>query len=165
MNKSILSIAALLCLASSMQAQQKAAAQRPNIVYIMCDDHAFQCISAYGHGISKLAPTPNIDRIAQRGMRFDKAFVENSLSTPSRACLMTGLYSHQNGQRQLGEGIDTSRTFFTELLQQAGYQTGIVGKWHMGCDPKGFDYYHIYNGQGQYWNPHFRGTDAPIGKV
>ena len=86
MNKSILSIAALSCLASSMQAQQKAAAQRPNIVYIMCDDHAFQCISAYGHGISKLAPTPNIDRIAQRGMRFDKAFVENSLSTPSRAC-------------------------------------------------------------------------------
>ena len=126
----------------------------------MCDDHAFQCISAYGSAISRLAPTPNIDRLAACGMRFDRAFVENSLSTPSRACLMTGQYSHQNGQRQLGEGIDTTRTFFSELLQQAGYQTAVVGKWHMGCDPKGFDYYHIYNDQGQYWNPQYRGTDT-----
>lgn len=161
-NKSLLSFAALSCIAATAQAQQKAAAatQRPNIVYIMCDDHAFQCISAYGSPISKLAPTPNIDRIAQRGMRFDRAFVENSLSTPSRACLMTGLYSNQNGQRQLGEGIDTTRTFFTEQLQQAGYQTAVVGKWHMGCDPKGFDYYHIYNDQGQYYNPQYCGTDT-----
>lgn len=161
-NKSLLSFAALSCIAATAQAQQKAAAatQRPNIVYIMCDDHAFQCISVYGSPISKLAPTPNIDRIAQRGMRFDRAFVENSLSTPSRACLMTGLYSNQNGQRQLGEGIDTTRTFFTEQLQQAGYQTAVVGKWHMGCDPKGFDYYHIYNDQGQYYNPQYRGTDT-----
>lgn len=161
-NKSLLSFAALSCIAATAQAQQKAAAatQRPNIVYIMCDDHAFQCISAYGSPISKLAPTPNIDRIAERGMRFDRAFVENSLSTPSRACLMTGLYSNQNGQRQLGEGIDTTRTFFTEQLQQAGYQTAVVGKWHMGCDPKGFDYYHIYNDQGQYYNPQYRGKDT-----
>lgn len=161
-NKSLLSFAALSCIAATAQAQQKAAAatQRPNIVYIMCDDHAFQCISAYGSPISKLAPTPNIDRIAERGMRFDRAFVENSLSTPSRACLMTGLYSNQNGQRQLGDGIDTTRTFFTEQLQQAGYQTAVVGKWHMGCDPKGFDYYHIYNDQGQYYNPQYRGTDT-----
>lgn len=161
-NKSLLSFAALSCIAATAQAQQKAAAatQRPNIIYIMCDDHAFQCISAYGGPISKLAPTPNIDRIAERGMRFDRAFVENSLSTPSRACLMTGLYSNQNGQRQLGEGIDTTRTFFTEQLQQAGYQTAVVGKWHMGCDPKGFDYYHIYNDQGQYYNPQYRGTDT-----
>ncbi len=161
-NKSLLSFAALSCIAATAQAQHKAAAatQRPNIVYIMCDDHAFQCISAYGSPISKLAPTPNIDRIAERGMRFDRAFVENSLSTPSRACLMTGLYSNQNGQRQLGEGIDTTRTFFTEQLQQAGYQTAVVGKWHMGCDPKGFDYYHIYNDQGQYYNPQYRGTDT-----
>lgn len=161
-NKSLLSFAALSCVAATAQAQHKPAdaQRRPNIVYIMCDDHAFQCISAYGSPISKLAPTPNIDRIAERGMRFDRAFVENSLSTPSRACLMTGLYSNQNGQRQLGEGIDTTRTFFTEQLQQAGYQTAVVGKWHMGCDPKGFDYYHIYNDQGQYYNPQYRGTDT-----
>ena len=161
--KKTLALAALALAASGAQAQQKST-QHPNIVYIMCDDHAFQCISAYGSAISKLAPTPNIDRLAKRGMRFDRAFVENSLSTPSRACLMTGMYSHQNGQRQLGEGIDTTRTFFSELLQKAGYQTAVVGKWHMGCDPKGFDYYHIYNDQGQYWNPQYRGTDTPGGQ-
>ena len=130
-------------------------AVRPNILYIMCDDHSMQTISAYGSAISKLAPTPNIDRLARRGMLFRSAFVENSLSTPSRACLITGLYSHQNGQRQLGEGIDTTRTFFSELLQQAGYTTGMVGKWHMHCRPKGFDFYHILNNQGTYYNPVF----------
>lgn len=158
-SKSIISLAALSCVTAAYAQQQKAQ-QHPNIVYIMCDDHAYQCISAYGSALSKLAPTPNIDRLAERGMRFDRAFVENSLSTPSRACLMTGQYSHQNGQRQLGEGIDTTRTFFTELLQEAGYQTAVVGKWHMGCDPKGFDYYHVYNDQGQYWNPQYCGTDT-----
>ena len=107
-SKSIISLAALSCVTAAYAQQQKAQ-QHPNIVYIMCDDHAYQCISAYGSALSKLAPTPNIDRLAERGMRFDRAFVENSLSTPSRACLMTGQYSHQNGQRQLGEGIDTTR--------------------------------------------------------
>lgn len=122
----------------------KIEAQKPmNIIHIMCDDHSYQTISAYGHPISKLAPTPNIDRLAAKGMIFNKAFVENSLSTPSRACLITGLYSHQNGQRYIGRGIDTTKVFFSELLQQQGYQTGVVGKWHMHCTPKGFDYYNV----------------------
>ena len=129
--------------------------QRPNILYIMCDDHAMQCISAYGSAVSKLAPTPNIDRLAARGMLFDNCFVENSLSAPARACLMTGLYSHQNGQRQLCEGIDTTKTFFTELLQGAGYETAVVGKWHLMCEPKGFDYYDVLDDQGKYYNPTF----------
>lgn len=129
---------------------------RPNILYIMCDDHSYQTISAYGSEVSKLAPTPNIDRLANEGMLFDRAFVENSLSAPSRACLMTGLYSHQNGQEQLCEGIDSTKTFFTELLQKDGYETGLVGKWHLMCEPKGFDYYHILNDQGQYYNPAFK---------
>lgn len=98
-NRSILALAALQVMPLSIFAQN--AGDRPNILYIMCDDHAMQAISAYGSPISKLAPTPNIDRLAERGMKFNEAFVENSLSTPSRACLMTGLYSHQNGQRQL----------------------------------------------------------------
>ena len=150
--KAILPLAALSCAQGKMLAQDAA---RPNILYIMCDDHAMQAISAYGSPISKLAPTPNIDRLAQRGMLFRNCFVENSLSTPSRACLMTGLYSHQNGQRQLAEGIDTTKTFVPELMQKAGYETGIVGKWHMMCKPKGFDYYHILDGQGKYYNPNF----------
>ena len=138
-----------------VNAAKQATAVRPNILYIMCDDHSIQTISAYGSAISKLAPTPNIDRLARRGMLFRSAFVENSLSTPSRACLITGLYSHQNGQRQLGEGIDTTRTFFSELLQKVGYTTGMVGKWHMHCRPKGFDFFHILNNQGSYYNPVF----------
>ncbi|MDR2949916.1 MAG: sulfatase [Prevotella sp.] len=133
---------------------------RPNIIYIMTDDHSYQTISAYGHPLSKLAPTPNLDRLANEGMLFQQAFVENSLSTPSRACLMTGLYSHQNGQRQLGTGIDSTKTFFSELLQEAGYQTAVVGKWHMQCEPKGFDYYKILWDQGEYYNPEFRSKDT-----
>lgn len=134
----------------------------PNIIHIMCDDHAYQAISAYGHPVSKLAPTPNIDRLAREGMLFRRAYVENSLSTPSRACLMTGLYSHQNGQRTLEKGIDTTKTFFSELLQQAGYQTAIVGKWHMQCEPKGFDFYYVLHDQGDYYNPafKFKGSDG-----
>jgi len=133
---------------------------RPNIVYIMTDDHSYQTISAYGHPLSKLAPTPNIDRLANEGILFQKAFVENSLSTPSRACLMTGLYSHQNGQRQLGAGIDSTKVFFSELLQQNGYQTAVVGKWHMQCEPKGFDYYSVLYDQGDYYNPSFKTKDS-----
>lgn len=155
-NRSLLAMAALQAMPLSIFAQN--AGDRPNILYIMCDDHAMQAISAYGSPISKLAPTPNIDRLAERGMKFNEAFVENSLSTPSRACLMTGLYSHQNGQRQLAEGIDTTKTFFSEMLQDAGYETAVVGKWHMSCTPKGFDYYHVLNNQGQYYNPTFAST-------
>lgn len=140
--------------------QQKAAVKPLNIIHIMTDDHSFQTISAYGHPISRLAPTPNIDRLASEGVLFRKAFVENSLSTPSRACLMTGLYSHQNGQRQLGKGIDTTKVFFSELLHDAGYQTGVVGKWHMQCEPKGFDYYHVLWDQGDYYNPAFKSPES-----
>lgn len=155
---SILPIAAFSSVVGKSYAQSSV--NRPNIIYIMSDDHARQAISAYGSVVSSLAPTPNIDRIAHEGARFDNVFVENSLSTPSRACLMTGLYSHQNGQQQLGEGIDSTKTFFTELLQKEGYQTAVVGKWHMRCTPKGFDYYHVLNDQGTYYNPQFRGQDT-----
>ncbi|MBO5538837.1 MAG: sulfatase [Prevotella sp.] len=146
-------------LACSLMAPALAAwaqtSQRPNIIYIMSDDHAYQAISAYNHPIGRLAPTPNIDRLANEGMRFDNAFVENSLSSPSRACTITGLYSHQNGQRMLLEGIDSTRTFFSEVLQQAGYQTGMIGKWHLMCKPKGFDHYSVFWDQGSYYNPEF----------
>ncbi len=141
--------------------EKKEVANKPlNIIHIMTDDHSYQTISAYGHPISRLAPTPNIDRLAAEGMLFRKAFVENSLSTPSRACLMTGLYSHQNGQRQLGKGIDSTKVFFSELLQEAGYQTGVVGKWHMQCEPKGFDFYHVLWDQGDYYNPQFKSPES-----
>lgn len=137
--------------------------EKLNIIHIMADDHAFQAISAYGHPLSKYAPTPNIDRIAREGIIFDRAYVENSVSTPSRACLMTGLYSHQSGQTMLGNVLDTTVTFVPELLQKAGYQTAMIGKWHMKCEPKGFDTYHVLLGQGLYYRPKFK-TENTNGK-
>ncbi|GAB6122735.1 sulfatase family protein [Dysgonomonas termitidis] len=127
-----------------------------NILFIMTDDHAFQALSAYGHPISKLAPTPNLDRIAQNGMLFNNAFVENSISTPSRATLLTGMYSHQHGQTHLGYGLKPDKKFFVEYLQDAGYQTALFGKWHLSAQPKGFDTYKIFDDQGEYYNPRFR---------
>ncbi len=161
-------LAAALLYSIPVAAQQKDKTEKPeeerlNIIHIMTDDHSYQTISAYGHPVSKLAPTPNIDHLASEGVTFQKAFVENSISTPSRACLMTGLYSHQNGQRKLGKGIDTTKVFFTELLQANGYQTAVVGKWHMQCEPKGFDHYCVLYDQGHYYNPEFR-TKATNGK-
>ena len=151
-NKSFLPVVAASLMVTNAMAQTD---KRPNILYIMSDDHAYQAISAYGSDVSRFAPTPNIDRIAREGMRFDRSFVENSLSSPSRACLITGLYSHQNGQQQLLEGIDSTRTFFSEFLQRVGYQTAMMGKWHLMCRPKGFDRYHVLNDQGTYFNPVF----------
>lgn len=151
-NKSFLPVVAASLMVTNAMAQTD---KRPNILFIMSDDHAYQAISAYGSDVSRFAPTPNIDRIAREGMRFDRSFVENSLSSPSRACLITGLYSHQNGQQQLLEGIDSTRTFFSELLQRVGYQTAMMGKWHLLCRPKGFDRYHVLNDQGTYFNPVF----------
>ena len=133
---------------------------RPNIIHIMSDDHAYQAISAYGDPLSQGAPTPNIDRLASEGMLFRRAYVENSLSTPARACLMTGLYSHQNGQRTLGKGIDSTKTFVSEIFRDNGYQTAVVGKWHMQCEPKGFDYYRVFSGQGEYYNPRVKSHDS-----
>ena len=122
-------MAPVLLLSACSGTKEKATEPKPlNIIHIMTDDHSFQTISAYGHALGKLAPTPNIDRLAARGVLFRQAFVENSLSTPSRACLMTGLYSHQNGQRQLGKGIDTTKVFFSEILQQHGYQP--IMRWN-----------------------------------
>jgi arylsulfatase A-like enzyme len=115
----------ILTLAAAFQFSY--AQKKPNIICIMTDDHSYQTISAYGSKLSKLAPTSNIDRLAKEGIIFEKAFVENSLCTPSRAALMTGLYSHQNGQKQLAEGIDSTKVFFSESLHHVGYQTAIVG--------------------------------------
>ncbi|MDL2322459.1 sulfatase [Bacteroidales bacterium OttesenSCG-928-A17] len=127
-----------------------------NIVFIMTDDHAFQALSAYEHPISQLAPTPNLDRIAENGMLFRNAFVENSISTPSRATLLTGLYSHQHGQTRLGCCMKPDVNFFPEYLQQAGYQTAVFGKWHLAAEPKGFDTFKLFEDQGEYYNPVFK---------
>lgn len=144
----------LAAMSASVLAQTS---QRPNIIYIMSDDHAYQAISAYGGPLRSLAPTPNIDRIAQTGVRFDRCLVTNSISGPCRAVVLTGKYSHLNGfiKNEGQAPFDGSQQTFPKLLQGAGYQTAMIGKWHLGSDPTGFDYWDILPGQGSYYNPDF----------
>lgn len=126
-------------------------AQRPNIVFIMSDDHASAAISAYS---STLIKTPNLDRIAAEGMRFDRCFVVNSICTPSRAAILTGQYSHINGVKTFTP-MDPTLVTLPKLLQKAGYQTAVIGKWHLMNNPTGFDTWSILPGQGKYFDPTF----------
>lgn len=134
--------------------RQAKARKQPNILVIFTDDHALQAISAYG---SKINKTPHIDRLAKQGMLFRHAMVTNSICGPSRAVLLSGKYSHLNGvaTNQAGVSFDGSQTTFPKLLQKAGYQTAIVGKWHLESDPTGFHFWKILPGQGDYYNPAF----------
>ncbi|MBQ2186833.1 MAG: sulfatase, partial [Bacteroidaceae bacterium] len=138
------------------------AQQRPNIVYIMSDDHTAQMLSAYGNSPIQ---TPNMDRIAQEGVIFHRSFVANSLSGPSRACMLTGKHSHKNGFTNNEHGIfDGSQQTLPKLMQQAGYQTALIGKWHLVSQPTGFDHYDILVGQGEYYNPTFIHQDGTRSK-
>lgn len=143
-----LSLLAVLA-AQAAQAQE----QRPNIVYIMTDDHTAQMMSCYDN---RFVETPNLDRIAQDGVRFTRSYVANSLSGPSRACMLTGKHSHKNGFTNNEHGIfDGSQQTMPKLLQAAGYTTALIGKWHLVSTPTGFDHWEIVPGQGDYYNPSF----------
>lgn len=130
--------------------------KQPNIVFIMSDDHAAHAMSCYG---SKVNTTPNIDRIANEGIRFDNCFCTNSICSPSRAAILTGKYNHLNGVKSIDEHFDGRQMTFPKLLQEGGYQTAMVGKWHLGhggnADPTGFDYWNVIVGQGDYYDPTF----------
>ncbi|CAD5251132.1 MULTISPECIES: sulfatase [unclassified Imperialibacter] len=142
--------------------QAEAVKKRPNIIFIMSDDHAYQAISAYGGALAELAPTPNIDRIARQGMLFNNCLVTNSICGPSRATILTGKYSHLNGfiDNTIGSKFDFSQESFAKVLQQAGYKTATIGKLHLGGVPTGFDYYDILPDQGRYYNPQFINKDG-----
>lgn len=131
----------------------------PNIIFIFADDHAAQAISAYG---SKINSTPNIDRLAAEGMRFNNCFVTNSICAPSRAVVLTGKFSHLNGHPTNVETFDGSQQTFPKLLQQSGYETAIVGKWHLRSEPTGFDHYEVLIGQGPYYNPPLKTPDGVV---
>jgi arylsulfatase A-like enzyme len=146
-------LALVMLLAAVAAAPARAAETRPNILFIFSDDHAYQALSAYGDG-RKLLRTPHLDRIASGGMRFDRCVVPNSICGPSRATVLTGKYSHLNGfYNNTNSRFDGTQTTFPKLLQAAGYQTAVIGKWHLVSDPTGFDYWHILPGQGIYYNP------------
>jgi arylsulfatase A-like enzyme len=148
MNRLVLPLAAAALLAG---APARAADKRPNILYIMADDHAAHAISAYGSRVNK---TPNLDRLAKDGMRFTQCLVTNSICTPSRAVILTGKYSHINGVPVFNT-FDGRQPTLAKHLQAAGYHTGMIGKWHLGSEPTGFDYWNILPGQGVYHKPVF----------
>ena len=135
--------------------------RRPNIVFVLTDDHAARSIGCYGSVVNE---TPRIDEIAEHGWRFDNCFVTNSLCTPSRAAILTGTYSHVNGVYSLFTPLDASQPTFISQLRDAGYRTAMIGKWHMGHgdghDPQGFDYWDVVPGQGDYWDPTFISADG-----
>jgi arylsulfatase A-like enzyme len=130
--------------------------KRPNIVFIFSDDHSYEAVSAYGGRLKDIAPTPNLDRIAKEGIRFDNCFVTNALCGPSRAVIQTGKHSHLNGFMENEHRFDGNQQTFPKLLQKGGYQTAVIGKWHLGTDPQGFDLWNILPGQGTYYAPDFR---------
>jgi len=144
------SAAALSVLTSCNSIGQTAEKKRPNIIFIMTDDHASHAMSCYG---SKINKTPNLDRIAREGMRFTNSFCTNSICAPCRAVILTGKYSHLNGVIDNRKKFDGSQQTFPKLLQKVGYETAMIGKWHLKTDPTGFDYWNVLPGQGTYYNP------------
>ncbi|MBT3212039.1 MAG: sulfatase [Planctomycetaceae bacterium] len=155
----------LMCITSFFLTLPAIAADQPNILYIMSDDHAAHAISAYQGRLAEIAPTPHLDRLANEGALFTNAFCTNSICSPSRACVITGQYNHTNGVFDLGGRIQPDRQMLPLQMQDAGYETAMIGKWHLKAEPAAFDYYCVLPGQGKYHDPEFRirGT-KPWGK-
>ena len=139
--------------------------KKPNILYIMSDDHAAHGISAYGGRLAKIAPTPNLDRLAKEGALFQNAFCTNSICSPSRACVLTGQYNHTNGAVDLSGKVLPGKQMLAIEMAKAGYETAMIGKWHLKVEPKDFSYYCVLPGQGKYHGPSFRiRGEKPWGK-
>src|SRR5438067_7143896 len=146
-------LATLLLVGAAGRASPATEARRPNILFIFADDHAYQAIGAYNDP-RRLIETPQIDRLAREGVRFDRCVVPNSICGPSRASVLTGTYSHRIGfYNNTNSRFDGSQTTFPKLLRAAGYQTALIGKWHLVTNPTGFDEWQILPGQGVYYNP------------
>ena len=132
------------------------AADKPNILFIMSDDHTTQAVSAYRSRLAEIAPTPTIDRLAKEGILFENALCTNAICTPSRACIITGQYNHTNGVFDLNGEIPAARQTLAIEMGKAGYETAMIGKWHLKAEPAAFDYYCVLPGQGDYFDPSFR---------
>ena len=153
-----LAIAGLSACSEPVEKEQ----EQPNIIFIMTDDHTTQAMSCYG---GNLVQTPNMDRLADEGIRFDNCYATNALSGPSRACILTGMFGHKNGFTDNASQFDGSQVTFPKLLQQNGYTTGVVGKWHLISEPQGFDHWSILTGQeeqGDYYDPEFMENGTAI---
>ncbi len=153
MKNSFLTALLLSFLSLSMLAS---AQDKPNIIFIMSDDHTTQAFGIYGSRLAALDPTPNLDKLASEGMIFDNCFVTNSICTPSRACIMTGQYSQANGVLDLDGTLPPEKHYLPEEMKKLGYQTAMIGKWHLKVEPSSFDFYTVLPGQGKYHDPTFR---------
>lgn len=143
------------------QGNQQKDEQRPNILFILSDDHTSQAWGIYGGVLADYAYNNNIRRLANEGVVLDNCFCTNSISAPSRASILTGLYSHRNGLYTLADSLNTSIPTLATVLQSHGYNTGLVGKWHIKSQPQGFDYYSIFYDQGEYRDPTFIESSDP----
>ena len=143
------------CIAVTLQASE-----RPNILFLFSDDHAIKTISAYGGPLTKVAPTPNIDRLANEGALFLNSFCANSICGPSRATILTGKHSHKNGFMRNGNRFNPDQWTVAKALQASGYNTAVIGKWHLNTNPQGFDHWEVLPGQGSYYNPVFIQMDG-----
>jgi arylsulfatase A-like enzyme len=153
----MISISALLI--SCEPAKEEATLKQPNILFILSDDHTSQAWGIYGGVLQDLAHTPNISRLADEGMVLNNAFCTNSICVPSRASILTGQYSHRNGVYTLSDALDPGTDNIAKMLKTAGYQTALVGKWHLKKEPSGFDYYNVLHDQGRYWDPILRTSE------
>ncbi|SMO52130.1 Arylsulfatase A [Saccharicrinis carchari] len=159
MKFTFLNVLIIMMAITACQPPQKEVAEKPNIVFIMTDDHAYQTLSAYD---DRYINTPNLDRLAKDGVLFANSFVANSICGPSRAVMLTGKHSHANGFIDNSGIFNGQQQTFPKLLQKSGYQTAIIGKWHLGGTPTGFDYWNILPGQGSYYNPDFIGMEETV---
>ncbi len=153
----------ILCFACGTRSTEKTSL-RPNILVLMGDDHTTQAISCYGGHLAKFAQTKHIDQLAAEGIRFDAAFCTNAICSPARATLLTGLYSHRNGVRLLGDYFDTAQTNVAKEMRSHGYSTAVFGKWHLKSRPAGFDDFKVLQVQGRYQDPQFveKGSTALV---
>jgi len=154
--KNIFQFFAILLLLSTLSEcnrESEANTSRPNILFIMSDDHTAQAWGIYGGILEDYVHTPNIQKLAEEGCVLENCLVSNSICTPSRASILTGQYSHVNGVKTLGKGFTPEHNHIARVLSQNGYQTSIIGKWHLQTEPTGFDYYCVLPGQGRYWDP------------
>lgn len=152
----------LLATASPVLAAGKAeaAGERPNILFILSDDHTSQAWGIYGGILRDYVKNENIRRLAAEGCVLDNCFCTNSISAPSRATIMTGAYSHHNGVYTLEDGLDPMADNIAKQMQQGGYQTALIGKWHLKKQPSGFDYFCVFHDQGEYWDPLFKTAEG-----
>ncbi len=158
----LLLIVSALILALPAFSHAQAKKKPPNIIYIMSDDHANAAIGAYGSWLKPVVKTPNLDALAKKGVRFTRSMVTNSICTPSRAAMLTGQYAHKTGVYTLNDALDANRIHLAHLLRRLGYQTALIGKWHLLTDPTGFDYWNVLPGQGVYINPKLRPIGAKL---